>query len=88
MQTASASIIARQEAVLCGTLWFEECFISLIPPAKSIGQCRKAASCCPSNSYARCGKCACFTQRGALRAEFFGKRYPALPRWYGAMWKR
>jgi len=34
MQTASAGIIARQEAVLCGTLWFEECFISLDPTCK------------------------------------------------------
>ena len=33
-QTASASVIARQEAVLCGTLWFEECFISLDPTCK------------------------------------------------------
>lgn len=30
-QTASASIVSRQEAVLCGTLWFEECFFSLDP---------------------------------------------------------
>jgi nicotinate-nucleotide pyrophosphorylase (carboxylating) len=28
-QTATASVITRQEAVLCGTLWFEECFFSL-----------------------------------------------------------
>ena len=34
MQVASASIIARQEAVLCGTLWFEECFIKLDPNCK------------------------------------------------------
>lgn len=31
MQIATASIISRQEAVLCGTLWFEECFLSLDP---------------------------------------------------------
>lgn len=31
MQTATARIITRQEAVLCGSLWFEECFISLDP---------------------------------------------------------
>lgn len=31
MQTAKASVITRQEAVLCGSLWFEECFISLDP---------------------------------------------------------
>lgn len=30
-QTATARIISRQEAVLCGTLWFEECFLSLDP---------------------------------------------------------
>ncbi|OGA31372.1 MAG: nicotinate-nucleotide diphosphorylase (carboxylating) [Betaproteobacteria bacterium RIFCSPLOWO2_12_61_14] len=30
-QTATARIISRQEAVLCGTLWFEECFFSLDP---------------------------------------------------------
>lgn len=30
-QTATARIITRQEAVLCGSLWFEECFISLDP---------------------------------------------------------
>jgi len=33
-QTATASIITRQEAVLCGTLWFEECFFSLDPNCK------------------------------------------------------
>ena len=33
-QAASASIIARQEAVLCGTLWFEECFFRLDPNCK------------------------------------------------------
>lgn len=31
MQTATAGIISRQEAVLCGVLWFEECFLSLDP---------------------------------------------------------
>ncbi|OFZ68720.1 MAG: nicotinate-nucleotide diphosphorylase (carboxylating) [Betaproteobacteria bacterium RBG_16_56_24] len=30
-QTATASVMTRQEAVLCGTLWFEECFFSLDP---------------------------------------------------------
>ena len=30
-QTATARVISRQEAVLCGTLWFEECFLSLDP---------------------------------------------------------
>lgn len=30
-QTATARIISRQEAVLCGMLWFEECFLSLDP---------------------------------------------------------
>jgi len=30
-QTATARIISRQEAVLCGSLWFEECFLSLDP---------------------------------------------------------
>ncbi|HEU0282266.1 MAG TPA: carboxylating nicotinate-nucleotide diphosphorylase [Gallionella sp.] len=30
-QTATAHVISRQEAVLCGTLWFEECFLSLDP---------------------------------------------------------
>lgn len=30
-QTTAARIITRQEAVLCGSLWFEECFISLDP---------------------------------------------------------
>ncbi|HEU0220496.1 MAG TPA: carboxylating nicotinate-nucleotide diphosphorylase [Gallionella sp.] len=30
-QTATAGVISRQEAVLCGTLWFEECFLSLDP---------------------------------------------------------
>ena len=33
-QTVTASIISRQEAVLCGTLWFEECFRSLDPDCK------------------------------------------------------
>ena len=33
-QAASASVIARQEAVLCGTLWFEECFFRLDPNCK------------------------------------------------------
>ena len=30
-QTATATIITRQEMVLCGSLWFEECFRSLDP---------------------------------------------------------
>jgi nicotinate-nucleotide pyrophosphorylase (carboxylating) len=30
-QTVTASIISRQEAVLCGVLWFEECFRTLDP---------------------------------------------------------
>jgi len=30
-QTATALVISRQEAILCGTLWFEECFLSLDP---------------------------------------------------------
>lgn len=30
-QTATASIISRQQAVLCGSLWFEECFRTLDP---------------------------------------------------------
>ena len=30
-QSATARVISRQEAVLCGTLWFEECFLSLDP---------------------------------------------------------
>lgn len=30
-QTAIANIISREEAVLCGTLWFEECFRTLDP---------------------------------------------------------
>lgn len=28
---ASGSVISRQEAVLCGTLWFEQCFLGLDP---------------------------------------------------------
>ncbi len=30
-QAATARVISRQEAVLCGTLWAEECFLSLDP---------------------------------------------------------
>ncbi len=30
-QAATARIISRQEAVLCGSLWLEECFLSLDP---------------------------------------------------------
>ncbi len=30
-QSATAHVISRQEAVLCGTQWFEECFLSLDP---------------------------------------------------------
>ena len=30
-QSATARVISRQEAVLCGTLWFEECFLSFDP---------------------------------------------------------
>ena len=30
-QTATARVISRQKAVLCGTLWFEECFLNLDP---------------------------------------------------------
>lgn len=29
--TATATVITRDDAVLCGTLWFEECFLSLDP---------------------------------------------------------
>jgi len=31
---ACATIITREAAVLCGTLWFEECFLSLDPDCK------------------------------------------------------
>lgn len=30
-QAAIARVVSRQEAVLCGTLWFDECFLSLDP---------------------------------------------------------
>ncbi|BBI98928.1 nicotinate-nucleotide diphosphorylase (carboxylating) [Ferrigenium kumadai] len=30
-QTSTANIITRQEAVLCGSLWLEECFLTLDP---------------------------------------------------------
>lgn len=33
-QTVTASIISRQTAVLCGTLWLEECFLRLDPDCK------------------------------------------------------
>lgn len=33
-QAATARIISRQQAVLCGTQWFEECFRSLDPDCK------------------------------------------------------
>ncbi len=31
---ASATVITREAAVLCGTLWFEECFLNLDPECK------------------------------------------------------
>ncbi|MDZ4200577.1 MAG: carboxylating nicotinate-nucleotide diphosphorylase [Gallionella sp.] len=31
---ARASVITRQDAVLCGSLWFEECFLSLDPDCR------------------------------------------------------
>jgi nicotinate-nucleotide pyrophosphorylase (carboxylating) len=31
---ASATVITREAAVLCGTLWFEECFLTLDPECK------------------------------------------------------
>jgi nicotinate-nucleotide pyrophosphorylase (carboxylating) len=31
---ASATVITREAAVLCGTLWFEECFLTLDPDCK------------------------------------------------------
>ncbi len=31
---ADATVITREEAVLCGTLWFEECFLTLDPDCK------------------------------------------------------
>ncbi len=40
-QTAVASIISRQQAVLCGTLWFEECFLSLDPDCKILWSARE-----------------------------------------------
>lgn len=33
---AHASVITREAAVLCGTLWFEECFLTLDPNCKII----------------------------------------------------
>jgi len=33
-QTSTARVISRQQAVLCGTQWFEECFLSLDPDCK------------------------------------------------------
>ncbi len=32
--TATATVITRDAAVLCGTLWFEECFLSLDPDCR------------------------------------------------------
>lgn len=31
---ASATVITREDAVLCGTLWFDECFLTLDPDCK------------------------------------------------------
>ncbi|MFH2134382.1 MAG: carboxylating nicotinate-nucleotide diphosphorylase [Pseudomonadota bacterium] len=31
---AQATVITREEAVLCGTLWFEECFLTLAPACR------------------------------------------------------
>ena len=31
---AQATVITREEAVLCGTLWFEECFLTLDPACR------------------------------------------------------
>ena len=34
LRQARASVITREPAVLCGTLWFEECFLTLDPDCK------------------------------------------------------
>ena len=40
---AHASIITREAAVLCGTLWFEECFLTLDPDCKITWQVQEGA---------------------------------------------
>ena len=40
-QTATARIISRQQAVLCGTLWFDECFHRLDPACKVLWSARE-----------------------------------------------
>ncbi len=39
---AHATVITREPAVLCGTLWFEECFLTLDPDCKITWISRKA----------------------------------------------
>lgn len=40
---AHATVITREAAVLCGTLWFEECFLTLDPDCKIIWKVQEGA---------------------------------------------
>jgi nicotinate-nucleotide pyrophosphorylase (carboxylating) len=41
---AHATVITREPAVLCGTLWFEDCFLSLDPDCKIVWKVQEGAT--------------------------------------------
>jgi nicotinate-nucleotide pyrophosphorylase (carboxylating) len=66
---AHATVITREAAVLCGTLWFEECFLALDPDCKIVWKL-------PEGGLAEAGQTLCEI-RGDARAMLSAER-PAL----------
>ncbi len=50
---ASATVITREAAVLCGTLWFEECFLNLDPDCKIEWLAKEGESVSPNQTLCR-----------------------------------
>ncbi len=50
---ASATVITREAAVLCGTLWFEECFLNLDPDCKIEWLAKEGESVSPTQTLCR-----------------------------------
>jgi nicotinate-nucleotide pyrophosphorylase (carboxylating) len=47
---ADATVITREEAVLCGTLWFEECFRTLDPECRITWQAQEGGRAAPGQT--------------------------------------
>jgi nicotinate-nucleotide pyrophosphorylase (carboxylating) len=66
---AHATVITREAAVLCGTLWFEECFLTLDPDCKIVWNLKEGEHAVPGQTLCEI--------RGDARAMLSAER-PAL----------